>query len=212
MLVLNIVAGINSIMLYLNYSGASHSEFRNIQSSPHLILMMLFGIFTIIMFIVAIINFLNWFRRAYYNLHLFSAKKLSFDEDMAVWSFMIPILNLVRPFTIATEIYDGNHAKACELLDEKLPKNDSIISIWWMLFVILGIFISILSNLGGEDNIQELVQSMLFLGIAELLGVPRLIAAIYMVKEVSKVESIVYKKRLGLDEQEVLIESISEEE
>ena len=211
MVVLNLLAGINSILLYTNYSGASFGALRKIQDSPGLVFLMLFAGLTLIMFVVAIINFLNWFRRAYYNLHLFADKKPSYDEDMAVWSFMIPFINLVRPFTIATEIYDGNHSKASELTDKPLPKNDSIISIWWMAFVILGILISILSQVGGEENIQQIIDGMLYLGIAELLGIPRLITAIYMVKEVSKVESIVYKNRLGLDEPE-LLNSLSEEE
>lgn len=212
MIILSVLSGINSIIFYNKYSNASYAEQLEIQHSPNLVFIMIFGVLAFIMFIVAAITFLNWFRRAYYNIRQFAKKKPSYDDDMAVWSFMIPFVNLVRPFTIATEIYEATYDAAKELSADVPYKNDGIISLWWMLFIVLGIIIALLTKIGGEDTLQEMVDSMLYLGIAELLDIPRLIAAIFMVKTVSKVEAIVYKNRRSFDHAKELTDLSTEEE
>lgn len=212
MIVLNILSGINSIMFHNKYDNASYADLIEVQNSAHLVFIMIFGGLTLIMFVVAAITFLNWFRRAYYNLILFSKTKPAYDDDMAVWSFVIPFINLVRPYQIATEIYDNTYDKAKELSADVPNKNSEIVSIWWIAYVFLGIVIFILSKAGGEDSLEEIVDSMFYLGIAEFLEIPRLIVAILMVKTVSAVEAIVYKNRRDLDETEEVIIANSEEE
>jgi hypothetical protein len=209
---MDLISGINCMMFYSKYHGASFSLLKEIQESSHLMLIIIFGVVNFILFIIAIITFLNWFRRAYYNLHVFTDKRLSYDEDMAVWSFMIPFINLIRPMTIAEEIYTGTHLKAEELSQKSILKNESIISLWWILFVVLGIIIGLLGNAGGEDTIQEVIQSMLYLGIGEFLEIPRLVAVIFMIKTISKVESILFNKKSALDEEVIQLIKTSEEE
>jgi len=212
MIIVNVLAGTNCLMLYSEYHGNIAGRLAEIQSSTQLALLMLFAGLTLVLFVIAIITFLNWFRRAYYNLHQFSKQKLSYDEDMAVWSFMIPFINLIRPHTIAQEIYDVNYDAAKKISADVPSKNNDIISIWWIAYIFLGIIVYILTSIGGEDSIDEIIDSMLYLGIAEFIEIPRLIAAILMVKTVSAIEAIVYRNRMRLNEPEEKIAPLLSEE
>lgn len=211
MLFLHFASGINYLLFYNKFSGASFGQLQEVKDSQHLVLVMVFVVLNFILVILAIITFLNWFRRAYYNLHVFSIKKLDYDEDMAVWGFMIPFLNLFRPYTIAKEIYSGNHSKAKELSNKDLPINESIIEIWWFLFIALAILSSLIGNKGGAETLEQLVVRTSYLSLISFLEIPRLIAAIFMVKTISKLETIVYVKRLSLDHNDPMTH-FSEEE
>lgn len=58
------------------------------------------------LYITSIIVFLNWFRRAYGNLHRLKLR-LNHSETMAVWAFFIPIIFLFRPYQIMKEIWSS---------------------------------------------------------------------------------------------------------
>jgi len=73
------------------------------------------GITSMIVYIISAITFIQWFRRAYYNLHL-RAELLSYTEGWAAGSWFVPIVNLIRPYRIMTELYEETN----ELLVKKV--------------------------------------------------------------------------------------------
>ena len=62
------------------------------------------GILYMIVYIVSVVTFIMWFRRAYYNLHQ-QVRPLLFSEGWAAGSWFVPILNLFRPYQIMKELY-----------------------------------------------------------------------------------------------------------
>lgn len=57
-----------------------------------------------IFFIISAIIYIQWFRRAYFNLHC-EISDLKFTENWAAIGWFIPILNWFRPYSIMTELY-----------------------------------------------------------------------------------------------------------
>ncbi|MBN2680940.1 MAG: DUF4328 domain-containing protein [Bacteroidales bacterium] len=51
----------------------------------------------IIVYIISAITFIQWFRRAYFNLHL-KTKNLSSSEGWAAGCWFVPVLNLFKPY------------------------------------------------------------------------------------------------------------------
>ncbi|MEC8831353.1 MAG: DUF4328 domain-containing protein, partial [Bacteroidota bacterium] len=62
------------------------------------------GVVITILYVVSVITFIRWFRRAYYNLS--SRTDIRYDEGWAAGSWFVPILNLFRPYQIMKEIDD----------------------------------------------------------------------------------------------------------
>jgi len=64
------------------------------------------GIIQIIVFVVSAITFIQWFRRAYFNLHL-RVNRLSQTEGWAAGCWFVPIVNLFRPYQIMKEMFQA---------------------------------------------------------------------------------------------------------
>ncbi|KOY87748.1 hypothetical protein AD998_17870 [bacterium 336/3] len=79
--------------------------------------------------------FMQWFRRAYYNLHQ-KTDGLAYTEGWAVASWFIPIISLYRPFIIMKELY----VETGKLLEEKYfiifkKLNINLLFFWWLLYI-----------------------------------------------------------------------------
>lgn len=66
---------------------------------------LLLGILFIIVFISSAVAFIQWFRRAYFNLHQ-RASNLEFSEGWAAGAWFVPIVNIGRPYRIMKEMYE----------------------------------------------------------------------------------------------------------
>ena len=81
------------------------------------------------------IVFMQWFRRAYYNLHR-NVDNLAYTDGWAVAGWLIPIINLYRPFVITKELYIETE----RILEEKYSitfkkTNITVLIIWWIINV-----------------------------------------------------------------------------
>ncbi|WP_353119425.1 DUF4328 domain-containing protein [Myroides odoratus] len=89
-----------------------------------------------IAYIISGVTFIQWFRRAYYNLHL-RVTNLSYKEGWAAGSWFVPILCLFRPYQIMKEL----HVETKALLARKgvsMNQNFSanILGIWWAFWIV----------------------------------------------------------------------------
>lgn len=90
----------------------------------------------LIAYIISAVTFIQWFRRAYYNLHL-RVTNLSYTEGWAAGSWFVPILCLFRPYQIMREL----HVETKALLTRKgvsMNQNFSanILGIWWTFWIV----------------------------------------------------------------------------
>ncbi len=87
------------------------------------------GAYFALMFPMALL-FLMWVHASYKNLRHFRCVGLQATPSWAVWSFVIPILNLFRPFYVMQEIWKASDPRADSTGWEQSP-GSGLISWWW---------------------------------------------------------------------------------
>jgi hypothetical protein len=149
------------------------------------------GILYMIAMIISAVTFIQWFRRAYYNLHL-KVNYLSHSEGWAAGSWFVPIVSLYRPYQIMKELYQETK----ELLTKKeISFNQNFttnsLGLWWTLWIIdnfLGQFVFRYSM--KADTIDELTISTVASMISNIVGIPLAFLAIKVIKDYSSVEPL----------------------
>jgi len=147
------------------------------------------GIIYLIAFVISAVTFIQWFRRAYYNLHL-RVNHLSQTEGWAAGSWFVPIVNLYRPYQIMKELYQETK----ELLTKKgLSINENFttgsLGWWWTLWII--------NNIIGQfefrysmkaESIDELTISTVASMVGNVVGIPLALITVKVIKDYSNVE------------------------
>lgn len=98
------------------------------------------GIVFLVIYITSGTVFIQWFRRAYFNLHR-NISYLKYDEGWAAGSWLVPFVNLYRPYQIMKELYVET-----KLLLEKIGGNSAhnlptqMLALWWTIWLFNGFF------------------------------------------------------------------------
>ncbi len=150
------------------------------------------GIINLIVYIVSAVTFIQWFRRAYFNLHL-KVDYLSHSEGWAAGSWFVPIVCLYRPYQIMEELYKETK----KILTRKgiaSCENLSISSLgwWWTLWILNAIVGQIIFRFPTE-TVDELVIGSIVSMIGNIIGIPLALITIKVIKEYSKVEGLLGK-------------------
>ena len=97
----------------------------------------------IVVFIICIVRFIKWFRRAYFNIE---AAGLNIDnsESAAAWSWFIPIYNLFAPYQIMKEVW----VKTQKTYTENIKPVNNLIGMWWGTWVITSIIDAQVDGIG----------------------------------------------------------------
>ena len=152
-------------------------------------------------FIISGITFIQWFRRAYYNLHL-KAERLSFTEGWAAGCWFVPILSLYRPNQIMKELYQETQ----RLLSQKnknYAQNLTTHSIgwWWALWIISSFMGQFLFRYSSKaETIDELITSTIASIIASIIGIPLAIITVKVIKDYAEIEPLLYELKDGEEE------------
>jgi len=171
---------------FVDESTASASDLRQ----------MIIGLLQTGLTIVSIIVFLNWFRRAYGNLHRLGITYLKHDESMAVWSWFIPIIFLFRPVQIMKEIWTETKQGIQEYNSNySLSSGGFIIGLWWALFITSN-FIGkyVLQVAFKDDTIAQMIEGSQAVLISDVLQVPEALLVILIITRLSKMESKLAKE------------------
>lgn len=142
------------------------------------------GILYFIIFIISSIVYIQWFRRAYYNLNI--RTQCNHSEGWAAGSWFVPIISLFRPYQIMKEMFN----KTSYLINSKTSNTEesdnSIIGLWWALWIIsnyIGQYV--LKNAFKDDTIQSLLNSTIGDLAMSIIGIPLAICAVMIIKSYS---------------------------
>lgn len=133
------------------------------------------AIASLVIRVVAIVIFIMWFRRAYYNLHKAGLDYLSFSEGWAAGSWFVPFLNLVRPFQIMREIWEEMPMVIRKVKPDYPLNNSAVIAIWWLTFLLGSTAASIAQRI---FNRADSVDMLLNANIAMIVSIGLSIVAI----------------------------------
>jgi hypothetical protein len=131
--------------------------------------------------IVTGITFLKWIYRAYKNIQGFGAEGLRFSPGWAVGYYFIPILSLIRPVQVMSEIWRASDDP------RNWPRRPGswVIVSWWTLFLIYtGVTqVSLEIAIQASTNDQWTLAAVLAIA-GDLFSIPLSIAALRLVTEV----------------------------
>lgn len=145
------------------------------------------GITYTIFFVISAFTFIQWFRRAYFNLSF--RTKITHSEGWAAGSWFIPFINLIRPYRIMMEL----SSKTTQLINSKTAaftsNNGTLIGIWWTLWIIGNFAGKLLTRAGNDADTIEGLQHMtrIDIGLSAFM-IPLSIVAIYVIKTYSQKE------------------------
>lgn len=149
------------------------------------------GIVYVIAYIISAVTFIQWFRRAYFNLHL-KINHLSQTEGWAAGSWFVPIVNLYRPYQIMKELYQETK----ELLTKKgLSINQNFttgsLGLWWTLWIISNIIGQFVFRYSMKaESIDELTVSTVASMVGNIVGIPLALITIKVIRDYSFVEPL----------------------
>ena len=152
------------------------------------------AIIYLIVFIISGVTFIQWFRRAYYNLHL-KIDYLNHGEGWAAGSWFVPIVNLYRPYQIMKEMYQETK----ELLNNssahvQVEVNTASLGWWWGLWVtssLIGQFIFRYSM--KAETIEELTVLTGVGMINNIIGIPLALITIKVIKDYAMMEAVLHE-------------------
>jgi hypothetical protein len=155
---------------------------------------MIIGFIYGVAFLISGITFIQWFRRAYYNLHL-KVDNLKFGEGWAAGCWFTPIISIYRPYQIMKEL----NQKTSELLikngDESTANfSTTLLGIWWALWIINNYLGQIIfrSSLKADD-INELSSTSLMSMSESLIGIILGFITLKIIKDYSSMEQKLYE-------------------
>jgi len=149
----------------------------------------LIGIISLIVLVVSAITFIQWFRRAYYNLHL-KVGHLAFTEGWAAGAWFVPVLNLFRPYQIMRELYVETKESLKENnITPSADLNMAVVGLWWTLWVVSAIAgqVSLRISLNAE-SVDQLINSTIADIVGNIIQIPLAIIAVKVVKSYAQVE------------------------
>jgi hypothetical protein len=143
------------------------------------------------LYIASVVVFLNWFRRAYGNLHRAGITDIKHKETMAVYTWFIPIVWFYRPVQIMNEIWTETQEKIKKFDPTYVMKSGGIIiGLWWTLFIISN-FIGryVLKTAFKQDTIEQLIEGSEATLISDIMQIPEALLVIFIVYKLSKMET-----------------------
>jgi hypothetical protein len=86
------------------------------------------------------IAFMTWLYRCRANLRAFGTRRLRYPRNWAVFGFLIPLLNLVRPYQVVREVWQASDPATAGPLDWMNVRPPLLLRAWWGSFVAFLVF------------------------------------------------------------------------
>ena len=147
------------------------------------------GIIQLLVFVITIVLFIKWFRRAYGNLIRLGVN-MDYNENSAVWGYFIPFVNWVRPVKTMKEIY----LKTQHLIKDYnsniiVDQNTGFIALWWIAYLINGFVANFATKkMNRADTIEAFIDANNMYIFSDLFDIVAVGLAIYVVQKISKFE------------------------
>lgn len=138
--------------------------------------------------LIAGIPFIMWFRRAYRNLGALGIRRLRIKPGWAVGAWFVPVLNAIRPKSIANDIWRATAPDLPRETEEPPPggRVSSLLNWWWAAFIVSGFLYSSGNRVAGRPSIEELLSEVKRYVFADALSVIAGVLAILVVRAMTE--------------------------
>ena len=149
----------------------------------------LIGVVYLIFLIVSAVFFIQWFRRAYYNLQVRTGR-CEHSEGWAAGSWFVPIISLYRPFHIMKEMDHKTSQLITKLSGKEVTTNSVLIGFWWTLWIITNYLGNYVLKMGfKEETLDNFISSTKIEMINSFLGIPLAVLAYLVVQNYAQKEA-----------------------
>ncbi|MCC6701044.1 MAG: DUF4328 domain-containing protein [Fluviicola sp.] len=200
-----VLTSISDIMQYFLLRDIQKGTFNMQEINANDFRQSIVGIIMLLFYIGVAIVFIQWFRRAYYNLHQLS-NKCSFAEGWAAGAWFVPFMNLGRPFTIMREMVDIAEGMLIKQghVEEDTSRRRSV-GIWWTLWIIISIVSSSNSRIQTKSDSIDVITTTTLIDIAIAWSfIPLTFVTVRMIKKYAELEK--YLPYLSEKSQEIKID------
>src|SRR5580693_1675394 len=133
--------------------------------------------------VVTGITFLKWIYRAYKNIQGFGAEGLRFSPGWAIGYYFIPILSLIRPVQVMSEIWRASYDP------RNWPRSPGswLIATWWSLFLLYSGVTQVSLQLGLQASTNDQwTLAAVFAILGDFFSLPLSIIVLRLVTEIYK--------------------------
>lgn len=109
--------------------------------------------------------FLFWIYCVHGNLPALGARHLRFTSGWAVGWFLIPFMNLIRPYQVVQEIWKASNPFYTDDHSWKTTRSSPLIRWWWILFLMSIIPGNFATKVMSFEETQEVILGMLWVKI-----------------------------------------------
>jgi hypothetical protein len=144
--------------------------------------------------IISGITFIQWFRRAYYNLHE-RCENLMYSEGWAAGSWFVPIICLFRPLQIMRELYEQTNyyllSKGAQLKQELTT---GLLGTWWTLWILNNVIGQIVFRMSVDPDTFGQIKAVSMLGmVGNIMGVILGFITLKVIKDYSEAETVLFE-------------------
>lgn len=104
----------------------------------------------VVVVVLMLVALCVWFHRAYRNLKPLGGQNLKYSPAWAAGGFFVPILNLVRPYQVASEIWQISESTRPSTLASDLSPAPSLVKWWWFAFIVDALVVNFVYRLGPD--------------------------------------------------------------
>lgn len=79
--------------------------------------------------------FLLWLYRVRVNVRALGMRKLRYRREWTLLSFLVPILNLLRPYQVVREIWQASDPGTGDPVSWKTARTPRLLAYWWLLLL-----------------------------------------------------------------------------
>ncbi len=141
--------------------------------------------------------FVEWLYQARINLRAFGTRRLRYSRGWAVWGFLIPGLNLIRPYQVLREVAKASHPSVVDPFGWTAVRPTRLMGLWWgAVLVGLGLELAGLGMLHSADLDPERLRiaRLVLLG-ADVVAALSLSLAYFLVEHLSALQEEKWRRR-----------------
>ena len=180
MVIVNIWSVVSLLDQYNIYNEASQNNIISIEAVEESnSQMQMLTVAQMILYVLVFITFCLWFYGVHEDLESLGAKNLKYSHAQTFWGFIIPIVNIIRPYQIASEVW---------IKSSKQSAKKSLTVLFWWLCVLLTVVLGYVSGVlvAFSDDVEMFKNSILSLIAADVVSIFAVLFAFSMVHSIEK--------------------------
>jgi len=136
------------------------------------------------------VTFLAWLFQARANLRALGIRRPSYSRSWVVWSFLVPLVNLFRPYQVIREVWQASNPEGRDAFNWRSLPVPRLLLAWWVFFVGWGSLelMSLLSDLGAGVNLSKLQLSRGLGSLADACAAVSAFLACFVVSRISNAQ------------------------